>query len=118
MTNPFVERIRRDNAEEDKALKILHEKAYAEAFRLGLAMGKIDPTLVRVILYGSALPDRPFRADSDIDLAVVGGNLPLLERLAVDCPFKVDIVSLADVRPGIKARIEAEGIEVYAAPEK
>jgi predicted nucleotidyltransferase len=66
-----------------------------------------------VVLFGSALPGRPFRTDSDIDLAVDGGDRPFLERLTRDAPRTVDIIGLDELRPRIRERVLAEGVVLY-----
>ncbi|OHD26338.1 MAG: hypothetical protein A2Y38_00115 [Spirochaetes bacterium GWB1_59_5] len=80
-------------------------------------MGRADSSLGEVILFGSALPGRAFRRDSDIDLAIKGGNRVLLEHVVVDSSFAVDLIDLEDARTGILESIEKEGVVVYAAPE-
>ena len=120
---PIVDRIRRENAVARVRLAELHEGAYHTAVSLAGEMGRQDSSLKKVILFGSALPGRVFRADSDIDLAVVGGDLPLLERIvesarAADTSggaLKVDILDLGDARPGIRERILEEGVVLYDA---
>ncbi|MDX9958888.1 MAG: hypothetical protein RBT68_10655 [Spirochaetia bacterium] len=67
----FIDRMRRENEVEADLAARLQREARAEALRLGAEMGKADPDLRKVVLFGSALPGRDFRIDSDIDLAVV-----------------------------------------------
>lgn len=80
-------------------------------------MGRADTKLEKVVLFGSALPGRTFRRDSDIDLAIKGGNRALLEHVVVNSSFAVDLIDLDDARPGILESIEKEGVVVYAAPK-
>lgn len=114
---PYINRIRRENRIEAERAAALHSQAYAEACRLAQEMGKVDGELKKVILFGSALPGRSFRYDSDIDLAISGGNRALLERVAAKSSFTVDLLDLNDVRPAIFESIQKEGVIVYAAPE-
>jgi predicted nucleotidyltransferase len=90
-------------------------EAYRAAHALAKEMGRQDPTLRRVVLFGSTLPGRRYRENSDIDLAVEGGDRAHLERLAASLPQKVDIIGLDDLRPGIRDRVEAEGEVLYEA---
>ena len=115
--NPYIARMRRENKVEAEYADRLHAAAYEEAWRLGREMGRADASLAEVVLFGSALPGRAFRRDSDIDLGIRGGNRVLLEHVVVDSSFAVDLIDLEDARPGIVERIEKEGVVVYAAPE-
>jgi predicted nucleotidyltransferase len=115
LMSPFIVRIRRENKAEADLAAGLHAEAFEEAKRLGAEMGRADPRLKSVILFGSALPNRDFRSDSDIDLAIVGGDRVRLERIAAGSSFSVDILDLEDARAGIRKSIEEEGIVVYAA---
>ena len=117
MPNPFASRIRRENAIEAAEAARLHAQALDEACRLAVEMGKADPTLRKVMLFGSAIPGREYRTDSDIDIAIFGGNQALLERLIEHSSFQVDIIAIEDARPGIKESIMKEGLVIYAATE-
>mgnify|MGYP006303755635 CR=1 FL=1 len=88
-------------------------EAYRAAVDLAAEMGERDPTLRRVILFGSTLPGRLYRASSDIDLAVEGGDRALLERLVAGLSRPVDVIRLDDLRPGILERVLAEGVVLY-----
>ncbi|MFZ4617434.1 MAG: nucleotidyltransferase family protein [Rectinemataceae bacterium] len=114
LLRPFIDRIRRENEIESEQVADLHVEAFEEAKRLGIKMGRADPSLRKVVLFGSALPDRDFRSDSDIDLAIVGGDRAGLERIAAASPFSVDILELEAARAGIRKTIEEEGVVVYA----
>ena len=114
LLRPFIDRIRRENEIESEQVADLHVEAFEEAKRLGIEMGRADPCLRKVVLFGSALPDRDFRSDSDIDLAIVGGDRAGLERIAAASPFSVDILELEAARAGIRKTIEEEGVVVYA----
>jgi predicted nucleotidyltransferase len=112
---PFIGRIKHENELEAKHAGKLHKDAFEEARRLAREMGTADPELRKVILFGSALPGRMFRSDSDVDLAVVGGHAACFERIADASTFHVDIVVLDDVRDGIKESILKEGLVLYEA---
>ena len=117
LVEPYIRRIRQENRIETERAAELHSRAYAEARRLAQEMGKADGDLKKVILFGSALPGRVFRIDSDIDLAISGGNRALLERVAAKSSFSVDLLDLNDARSAILESIQKEGVVVYAAPE-
>lgn len=117
LVDPYIKRIRWENEREAERIARLQSEAYEEAWRLAAEMGKVDGELKQVILFGSALPGRSFRYDSDIDLAVSGGNKALLERVVAKSSFTVDLLDLNDVRPAIFESIQKEGVIVYAASE-
>lgn len=109
-------RINRENREEAKKARLRKLQAGKEARRLCRLLVASDPSLEKVILFGSLLPGRPFRMDSDIDLACVGGNFATLLSIAESSRFPVDILPLEEFRPAIRANIESEGLVLYSAP--
>jgi len=68
--SPFADRIRRENEAETKLAEKLQQTAFAEANRLGQEMGNFDPQLTKVIPFGSALPGRDFRSQTDFDIVI------------------------------------------------
>ena len=114
----IVDRLNRENARAAAQLARAHDAAYRVACELADRMGQEDPTLRRVVLFGSTLPGRRYRADSDIDLAVEGGDRALLERIASSVPQSVDIIGLDELRPGILDRVLAEGVVLYEAKQE
>jgi len=72
-----------------------------------------DPGLKRALLFGSAATGRGYRSDSDIDLAIEGGDLFACMAAAETSSFRVDVVELWRLPPGIRARVEEEGIILY-----
>jgi len=111
----IVERLNRDNARAKADLVTAQQAAYRAACALAVRMGEADPTLRRVVLFGSTVPGRRYRADSDIDLAVEGGDRARLERIAANLRQSVDIVGMDELRPGIRERVLAEGVVLYEA---
>jgi len=54
-----------------------------------------DPSLKKVIGFGSAFETwRSFREDSDIDLAIIGGNWSYLLRCIPKAEFKISLIEL------------------------
>lgn len=111
----IVDRLNRDNARAASRVADAQRLAYQAACRLAAQMGAEDSTLRRVVLFGSTLPGRRYRAGSDIDLAVEGGDRAHLERLAADLPQAVDVIGIEDLRPAIRDRVLEEGIVLYDA---
>jgi predicted nucleotidyltransferase len=109
-------RINEENRGAEKKVRLRKLQAGKEARRLCRLFAAADAGLEKVILYGSLLPGRPFRMDSDIDLALVGGNLATFLSIAESSSFPVDVIPLDEVRSGIRAFIESEGIVLYKRP--
>jgi len=109
----IVHRLNRENARAAVRVAIEQQEAYRAACELAVRMGTRDPSLQRVVLFGSTVPGRRYRTDSDIDLAVDGGDRALLERIAADLPKSVDIIGIDELRPGIRQRVLTEGIILY-----
>lgn len=71
------------------------ERAKAWARRAAIQLASCDASLRRVIGFGSTFEDwRNYREDSDIDLAVEGGDWSLLTRSLPSGEFEVSIVEL------------------------
>ncbi len=109
----IVHRLNRENARAAVRVASEQQEAYRAACELAVRMGARDPSLQRVVLFGSTVPGRRYRADSDIDLAVDGGDRALLERIAADLPQSVDIIGIDELRPGIRRRVLTEGVILY-----
>jgi uncharacterized protein len=88
------------------------EEALVEARRAASILAE-HYGVTRVILFGSLAWPRPFRPDSDIDLAVEGLAPEHFFRadaeLAREIPFPIDLKLLSDCPPGLRKRIEHEG---------
>ena len=114
----IIDRQNRENARVNERIALAQRQAYAAAAELASRMGSEDPTLRRVILFGSTLPGRRYRLDSDIDLAVEGGDRPRLERLASELHQSVDVIALDELRPAVFERVLEEGVVLYEAEQK
>lgn len=93
----------------EAALK--REKAREEAKMLARRLLESDPTLKTVWGFGSVFEEsRPFRPDSDIDLAIEGGDIFAAFRLVEGSEFKVDVVDITDCHDEFAERIRAQGV--------
>ena len=108
----IAERSARENERERKELARRLKAAREEAARLAGLMAR-DPGLKRALLFGSAATGRGYRSDSDIDLAIEGGDLFACMAAAETSSFRVDVVELWRLPPGIRARVAEEGIVLY-----
>lgn len=109
----IAEQIRKENAAYAAAAGRRREAALREARRLAQAFAEADSGLRRVFLFGSLLPGREYRLDSDIDLAIEGGDARLFTAIGERSSFDVDVVELPALREGIADRVRTEGALLY-----
>lgn len=114
----IVQRINHDNARAATRIAAAQRRAYRDACALANRMGTEDPTVRRVILFGSTVPGRRYRVGSDIDLAVEGGDRAFLERLSRELSQPVDIIGIDELRPGVRDQVLSEGVVLYEAEQK
>ena len=114
----IADRLNAENARYEARVSALQREAYNAACELATRMGREDPTLRKVMLFGSTLPGRRYTDNSDIDLAVEGGDRALLERIASEITQSVDIIGLEELRPGILEWVLKEGVCLYEAKPK
>ena len=108
----YQRRLQRQKA---KDLAIRKTQADEEIRTLVGKFLSLDPTITKIILFGSLARDDVSSPDFDIDLAVScsGENFLALVALALYSPFKVDVVELATADSRIKSAVVREGIVVY-----
>ena len=109
---PFVRRIRKDNAVEKEKIRERQEEAILEAERLAKTIMAADPEVRRVFLFGSLAEGMPRNPHFDIDLAMDGGDIHKAMDLSEDSPFAVDIVELAGLPEHIRKRVLEKGREL------
>jgi len=103
-------RINDENRLEDERIERRRIAARAEAGRLADAMRATDPGVKAIRGFGSTFEDgRPYRMDSDIDIAIEGGDLLSLEKIADASCFKVDLVDISDCDDGFSRMIKESG---------
>jgi hypothetical protein len=90
-------RMNAENQKEDERAKLRRLEAREEAARLAGRLRARDPALRRVWGFGSVFEEsRPFSMDSDIDLAIEGGDILQLVSETEVSRFKVDIIDITD----------------------
>jgi len=109
---PFVRRIRKDNAVEKEKIRERQEEAILEAERLAKTIMAADPEVRRVFLFGSLAEGMPRNPHFDIDLAMDGGDLYQAMGITEDSAFKVDIVELDSLPEHIRKRVLEKGREI------
>ena len=109
-----AERLNALNRKETAAREARKHEADKEGRRLALLLGRSDGQVRRVWGFGSAFEtDRPFRLDSDIDLAVEGGDYPALCRIVEGSSFAVDLIDLSGRNDPFAALIRERGVLLY-----
>lgn len=84
-----------ENLRVDAVLNRRLASARDEARLLAAALGEI-PGIRKVLLFGSVARGKPFTFDSDIDLAIEGGDILEAMAIAETFSFSVDVVDLAE----------------------
>ena len=85
----------------------------AEAERLTKCFLEADPDLHKVVLFGSLATGDLGNREPDIDLAVDSPQYLRLVSIALDSPFKVDVVDLPNASPVISRAVERDGRVMY-----
>jgi predicted nucleotidyltransferase len=103
---------REENARVERACIARLEAARTEARRLAALLSGL-PGVARILLFGSSATGFNFRLDSDIDLALQGGDVLEAMATAETSAFKVDIIDLEGSSSLFRRRIEKEGLVLY-----
>ncbi|MBN2860488.1 MAG: hypothetical protein JXK93_09525 [Sphaerochaetaceae bacterium] len=106
------------NRKEERAVLALNlrvEEALQEAERLVGEFRLRDPSLERVVLFGSLAKGVPRNPDFDIDLSFEGRELYACVSIALDSTFKVDLVDYRNVPQFMRDEIDAYGRVLYEA---
>jgi predicted nucleotidyltransferase len=89
-------RINIENRKEDERTAARRKAAQAEARRMAAEFRALDATIRKVWCFGSTFDmSRPYRMDSDIDIAVEGGDIFRLVPIAEASIFAVDLVDIS-----------------------
>lgn len=88
------------------------EQSKKEALRLARALSELDG-IQKVIHFGSSASGRNFRLDSDIDLAIVGGDILDAVRVVESSSFRVDIIDIETVPSPLRDAVIGQGDVLY-----
>jgi len=102
------EDIRRNKTETSARL----EAARAEAQRLACELATL-PGISKILHFGSSATGRNFGLDSDIDIAITGGDILEAMRVAESSVFNVDVIDVDTVPSPLKEAILEEGVVLY-----
>jgi len=109
---PYSEGIRELNRREQERMALRLGRARSESERLAWAIADADPTVRRVILFGSVASGAPSREDFDIDLAIDGGDSSLAMSITDESEFDVDLVNLELLPVAMRRMLENRGVEL------
>ncbi len=108
-------RIRRLNAAERRRIAARKDRARQKAHEVASHLAQADLAVVTVWGFGSTFEaDRPYRMDSDVDIAVEGGNLYALMRHADKYEIPVDLVDTQEVSETMAVAIRKRGTVLYS----
>ena len=106
-----VARIQRDNLSYDRQCEQRRQRARIEAERLAEVLHAADPSLTHVWGFGSVFEkNRPFRPDSDLDLALEGGDFLRLQTLVGDSEFLVELIDITEATDPFARHIRNIGV--------
>ena len=106
-------RQRRKDARADHVRQERRAAGLAEAHRLTSRFVEVDPDLRKVVLFGSLATGDLGDRQPDIDLAVESPRYLRLVAVALDSPFRVDVVDLPNASPVISRAVEQHGRVMY-----
>ncbi|WP_319560703.1 nucleotidyltransferase domain-containing protein [Marispirochaeta sp.] len=109
-----ADRIRRIRQGQDLKLKERRQRAQESGRKIAVELGAADPGLEKVIGFGSTYETwRKYREDSDIDLALIGGDWFKLMRHVPEGEFQVSLVELMQQNPEFISYVLEHGEVLY-----
>jgi len=109
-----ADRIRRIRRRRDQKLRERRQRAQESGRKIAAALGAADPGLEKVIGFGSTWESwRKYREDSDIDLALIGGDWFKLMRHVPEGEFHVSLVELMQQNPEFISYVLEHGEVLY-----
>ena len=89
-------------------------RAQVFAGKLASRLGLADPSVRTIVGFGSTFETwRQYRQDSDIDLALCGGDWNLLWSLIPQSEFSVSLVELDLQTEAFAEQVRAQGVVLY-----
>lgn len=114
MVRAAAQRLKRRTARREEEREARRRRAQSTARRIATILAEADPTLRRVIGFGSTFETwRTFREDSDIDLGIEGGDWFLLSRSIPSSEFEVSLVELELQNQEFSHHVRSHGETLY-----
>jgi predicted nucleotidyltransferase len=105
-----AKRINEENRKEDERAALRRSEAHVEARRIAELLRMKDPGIRTIWGFGSTFEDsRPYRLDSDIDLAIEGGDILKLFSITEDSRFKIDLIDITGRDDGFAKMLRENG---------
>jgi len=93
----YANRLLNENEKYDKEMTHRRLEAKEEAARIAALLKSQDPKITRIWGFGSVFENsRPFSANSDIDLALEGGDYFEAFKIIEKSTFKVDLIDITN----------------------
>jgi len=90
-------RINEENRKEDERAAARREAAQTEARTIAAEFRARDATIRLIWCFGSTFDmSRPYRMDSDIDIAIEGGDILELVSITEASTFSVDLIDITE----------------------
>ncbi len=96
-----------------KRIENRKEDAFREISKLIKKFQQIDPSLGRIILFGSLAEGTVYSEHFDIDLAFEGREYYLCAAETLGSPFKIDLIDYKTCTSHIKHEIDTKGTIIY-----
>lgn len=113
----IADRINEENRAYDRHLKEQIATAQSALPHIVARMLELDPSIKRIILFGSLATGSVRNTGFDIDLAVSGTRIFPLVAWSEDQELPVDIVDLDSLSPDFRNHIEETGRILYEKPQ-
>ena len=109
-----ADRIRKRRLKREELLAERRQRARQLAAEVALNLGTADPTIDKIYGFGSTFESwRKYRMDSDIDLAIVGGDWSKAMSRIPACEFEVSLIELELQNTEFIEYVRAHGITLY-----
>ena len=109
----YAQRLAALNRKHDTAMHLRRQEALQEAHRLAQQLYDSLPGLKGVYGFGSVFaPGTTFTEQSDIDLAIDGGELIDAVRICLHSPFRVDVVDITNPEDPITLDIRDRAVRL------
>ena len=109
-----ADRIRKRNLERDAALKERRERAHSWGEAVAARLGRSDPEIKQILGFGSTFEKwRNYRKDSDVDLAMIGGDWSKAMSRLPTGEFEVSLIELELQNDEFASYVNEHGIVLY-----
>lgn len=106
----YANRLLNENKKYDKEMAHRQLEAKEEAARLAALIRSRDPKVTRIWGFGSVFENsRPFSANSDIDLALEGGDYFEAFKIVERSSFKIDLIDITEKYDSFASHIRKNG---------